>query len=56
MANAVNGRVCKPDCEYWSGAPLSIKRGCRHIVLAQRSIHKHSPHAKLRRDGGMSER
>ena len=19
-------RVCKPDCEYWSGATLSIKR------------------------------
>lgn len=38
MANAEDGRVCKPDCEYWSGAPLSIKRCCRHIVLAHRSI------------------
>lgn len=38
MANAEGGRVCKPDCEYWSGAPLSIKRCCRHSELAQRSM------------------
>ena len=33
MANEVCGRVCKPDCEYGSDAPLSIKRFWRHRRL-----------------------
>ena len=29
VAKAQSGRVCKPDCEYWSDAPLSINCDCR---------------------------
>jgi hypothetical protein len=39
LAN-VQRRVCKPGCEYCSGAPLSINRVCRHCSIS--AIPNHS--------------